>query len=68
VFAHRRGHYVFGVGEGSASRPEIKATFFGRFSEALAGSLPHPPLSRLWSEIQRCFDREDDSSVKARTQ
>jgi hypothetical protein len=68
VFAHRRGHYVFGVGERSAGRAEIKATFLGRLLKVVPGSLPHPPLFRLWSEIQRRFDREDDLSVRDKTQ
>jgi hypothetical protein len=60
--------YVFGVGERSAGRAEIKATFLGRLLEALKALLHHPPLSRLWSEIQRRFDREDDLSDTTRTQ
>ena len=52
----------FSVGDRSGRRAEIKATFSRPLEAARIGALRGSPLSRLWSEIQRRFDRDDDLS------
>jgi len=68
AFTRRRGRlYVLRAGEGSAVGRDFKSGSRGASGCQFQPVLPHPPLSLLWSQIQRGFDRHGDLSVRAGT-
>jgi len=65
ALARRRGRlYVLRAGEGSAIGSDFKSSSRGRRKSRIQPALPRPPLSLLWSQIERRFDRNDDLSFK----